>query len=491
MSEEEQDIHMNNLVLLTGASGYVGGRLLKVLEENNISLRCLARKPEYLKSGVAETTEVSKGDVLEKESLVKPLEGVHTAYYLIHSMGSKKDFRDLDRQGAHNFGQAAEECGVERIIYLGGLGDSDKELSSHLHSRHEVGKILREYTPHVIEFRASVVIGSGSLSFELIRALTERLPIMVTPRWVSVKAQPIAISDLLQYLVSALDLNTAEHHIFEIGGTDQVSYGDLMWTYADLRGLKRFKIPLPVLTPKLSSLWLGLVTPVYARVGRKLIDSLRHETIVQDKTAYNYFDIQPMGVREAIRKALEQEEKELAETRWSDAVSSSGVDQNWGGVRFGNRLVDIRTEQVNVSRETAFQPIQKIGGKSGWYYANWLWRLRGFLDLLVGGIGVRRGRSHPEEIQVGDTIDWWRVEEFEPNHRLRLLAEMKTPGRAWLEFEVEGDEHSATIKQMAIFDPIGLPGTLYWYLIYPLHSLVFQGMIRGIATACRNEGATT
>jgi uncharacterized protein YbjT (DUF2867 family) len=474
------DNQIQKLVLLTGASGYVGGRLLKILESENIPVRCLARKPEYLQPKVSESTEIYAGDVFDKDSLVKALKGVQTAYYMVHSMGSKKDFMDLDRQAAHNFGQAAQECGVERIIYLGGLGDSSEKLSSHLHSRHEVGNIFRQYKPVVIEFRASVVIGSGSLSFELIRALTERLPIMVTPRWVSVKAQPIAISDLMDYLVAGLEIKLDKNQIFEIGGADQVSYGDLMWKYAELRGLKRYKLSVPFLTPKLSSLWLGLVTPVYARVGRKLIDSLRHETIVKDQKAIDSFTIKPKGIRDSILVALDQEEKELAETRWSDAVSSSGVERNWGGVRFGNRLVDLRTESINVKPEIAFKPIQKIGGKTGWYYANWLWKIRGFFDLLVGGVGVRRGRPNPEEINIGDTIDWWRVEEFKPSHRLRLFAEMKLPGRAWLEFETEKNESGTTIKQMAIFDPIGLPGVLYWYLVYPLHSIIFEGMLKNI-----------
>lgn len=472
---------MQKLILLTGGTGYVGGRLLPLLENKSYRVRCLARNPEYLRSKASSTTEIVAGDVLNPESLNTALKGIHTAFYMIHSMGSEQGFEDLDRQAAQNFGQAAQTCGVQRIIYLGGLGDSEEELSPHLSSRHEVGNILRQFKPQVVEFRASVVIGSGSLSFELIRALSERLPIMITPRWVFSKAQPIAISDLLDYLLAGIEIDLPENKIFEIGGSDQVSYGDLMAEYSKQRGLKRVMIPVPVLTPRLSSLWLGLVTPLYARIGRKLIDSLRHDTIINDHSALEMFTIKPKGAKEAIADALKKEEKEFVETRWSDAISSSGVEKNWGGIRFGNRLIDLQSRRVAVPPEKAFKPIQRIGGETGWYYANWLWKIRGFIDLLVGGVGLRRGRRHPEKIGIGDAIDWWRVDVYQPNKRLRLLAEMKLPGRAWLDFEVERNENGSTIKQIAIFDPIGLPGVLYWYLIYPVHDLIFKGMIRKIA----------
>ena len=459
---------MNNLILLTGATGYVGGRLLKLLEQKSVPVRCMVRNKDRLQSKVSPDTGIIEADVLDKESLMKALEGVHTAYYLIHSMGSKKDFEELDRFAAHNFGQAAEECGVQRLVYLGGLGDSTQELSSHLFSRQEVGTILRQYKTQVIEFRAAVVIGSGSLSFELIRALTERLPVMITPRWVSVKTQPIAISTLLQYLIAGMDIEISGHKIFEIGAESQVTYGDMMWEYARQRSLRRYKLSVPVLTPRLSSLWLGLVTPLYARIGRKLIDGLRHETVINDFSALQVFDIKPKNVKEAIAEALTNEEHEFAETRWSDAISSSGIKEKTGSVRYRNRLIDMRSKRVNAPPHIAFQPIQKIGGQTGWYYANWLWKIRGFMDLLIGGVGLRRGRRHPEKITTGDTIDWWRVEAYEPNHRLRLCAEMKLPGRAWLEFEVIGTENGSTIKQVAIFDPTGLSGVIYWYLIYPI-----------------------
>lgn len=475
------------LILLTGATGYVGGRLLRALEQQGHRLRCLARRPEFLKPKVAPETEIVAGDVLDPASLEVALHGVDVAYYLVHSMGSAGSFEENDRQSARNFGAAAKAAGVERIIYLGGLGNDEEALSPHLRSRQEVGQILRESGVPVLEFRASIVIGSGSLSFEMIRSLVERLPIMITPKWVSTPAQPIAIDDLLAYLVAALRLPLSAYRIYEIGGADKVSYADIMRTYARCRGMRIRMIPVPVLTPFLSSLWLGLVTPLYARIGRKLIESIVHSTVVRDNSALETFDIRPMGIDEAVRKALANEDEQFAATRWSDALSSSGDTHGWGGVQFGTHLVDSRTAQVRRSPAVAFRPIQRIGGDRGWYAWNWLWRLRGFLDLLVGGVGVRRGRPATDDLRIGDTIDFWRVEKFEPNHLLRLVAEMKLPGRAWLEFEVTGDDSVATIRQTAIFDPVGLFGRLYWYGLYPLHQLVFSGMLRHIVAAALRE----
>jgi hypothetical protein len=337
----------------------------------------------------------------------------------------------------------------------------------------------------VIEFRASIILGSGSLSFEMIRALVERLPVMITPRWLKALAQPISIDDVLQYLRCALDLSITASQIFEIGGPDRMSYGDLMREYARQRRLQRLMISVPVLTPRLSSLWLGLVTPLYARVGRKLINSIRHATVVQDDAAMHAFPVRPIGVRDAIAFAIRNEDREYSETRWSDSVSSAGTIPRWSGVRFGNRLVDSRTLHVPVSPQVAFMPIQRIGGSTGWYYADWLLSLRGWIDLLIGGAGMRRGRRDRIHLKVGDALDFWRVEAFEPERKLLLAAEMKLPGRAWLEFEVTGDAKGSIIRQTAIFDPIGLRGLLYWYSIYPLHKAVFSGMLRGIARAAQ------
>jgi uncharacterized protein YbjT (DUF2867 family) len=473
---------LSHLVLVTGATGYVGGRLWRLLEADGRRVRCLVRRPAGLASQVGEATEVVEGDVLEAESLGPALAGVESAYYLIHSMGSGRDFEERDRTAARNFGSAARRAGVRRIIYLGGLGHGP-DLSPHLRSRQEVGEILRESGVPVLELRASIVIGSGSLSFEMIRALVERLPVMITPRWVEVEAQPIAVDDLLAYLVAALDVPLTESRVFEIGGSDRVSYGDLMREYARQRGLRRVMIRVPVLTPWLSSLWLGLVTPLYARVGRKLAESIKHPTVVRDPSALEVFPVQPRGIREAIAAAIRNEEREIAQSRWSDAFSSGGEGRHSAGVHVGNRFVESRTREVDVGPEAAFAPIRRIGGETGWYAYDWLWRLRGFLDLLVGGVGVRRGRPSPEDLHVGDALDFWRVEAYEPNRRLRLSAEMKLPGRAWLEFEVVSRKGGATIRQTALYEPVGLFGLVYWYGVYPLHRLVFSGMLHGIARA--------
>jgi uncharacterized protein YbjT (DUF2867 family) len=468
-------------ILVTGATGYVGGQLCSLLEERGERLRCMARKPEYLQPRVAATTEVVEGDVLDQSSLERALAGIDTAFYLVHSMGSSEAFEEQDRRGALNFGRAGRICNLRRIIYLGGLGSSSEPLSAHLRSRQEVGRLLRDSGVPTIELRASIVIGAGSLSFEMVRALVERLPIMVTPRWVTNDAQPIAVSDLLDYLVAAIDVAGNTSKVYEIGGADRVSYRDIMLEYARQRSLRRLMIPVPVLSPRLSSLWLGLVTPLFARVGRKLIDSISHPTVVQSDAAERDFSIRPMGLRRAIAVALRDEDREAA-VRWYGALSSGGTWRDWGGVRFGNRLADAREVWVPVPPERAFAPIRRIGGRTGWYAADWLWSLRGALDLLAGGIGMRRGRTDPEHLRTGDVVDCWRVERYEEPRRVRLSAEMKLPGRAWLEFEVTPDGTGSRIRQTAIFDPIGLSGLLYWYGIYPLHAYVFTNMLRGIAS---------
>jgi uncharacterized protein YbjT (DUF2867 family) len=430
---------------------------------------------------------VVAGDVPDRKSLDIALQEVEVAYYLVHSMGSSGSFEEADRRGARNFGEAAKAAGVKGIIYVGGLASDEETLSPHLQSRQEVGRILRESGVPVLEFRASIVIGSGSLSFEMIRSLVERLPVMVTPRWLRVMAQPIAIDDVLDYLLAALRLPVSRYAVYEIGGADQVCYADIMREYARQRGLRIRMLPVPVLTPYLSSLWLGLVTPLYARVGRKLIQSIIHPTVVRDNAALTTFTVRPVGISEAIRRALAREEREFSETRWSDALSSLGEARSWGGVRFGTRLVDSRKVSVATSAADAFSPIEAIGGETGWYRWNWLWRLRGLLDMLVGGAGMRRGRRHSSRLRAGDAVDFWRVEAIEPDRRLRLAAEMKLPGRAWLEFEVASDGASTTIQQTAIFDPVGWLGLVYWYALFPVHQLVFAGMLRGIARAAESR----
>lgn len=470
-------------ILLTGVSGYIGGRLLPLLVAQGDRVRCLNRRSLSLPEIDSAAVEVAIGDALNLDTLQAALDGIDTAYYLIHSMGDKEDFEQTDRRAAENFAKACSEQGVKRIIYLGGLGNPSDKLSKHLRSRQEIGDVLRTSTSQVLEFRASIIIGSGSLSFEMIRALVERLPVMICPKWVRVIAQPIAIEDVLDYLVEALEFPVGTSEIFEIGGPDQVSYGEIMQRYAKQRGLRRVMIPVPLLTPHLSSLWLGLVTPLYSRVGRKLVDSLKNPTLVSDQKSLEMFSVSPRSADEAIARALVNEDQEFAETRWSDAFSAGGEQRSWGGVRFGSRLVDSRTRDVPVGANQAFAAIRRIGGETGWYYGNWLWKLRGFLDLLAGGVGVRRGRRHPEQIRIGDAVDFWRVEKIEDNRLLRLAAEMKVPGRAWLEFEVTEKDGISTIRQTAIFDPVGLFGIVYWYSLFPLHEFVFRGMLRNLCKA--------
>jgi hypothetical protein len=307
---------------------------------------------------------------------------------------------------------------------------------------------------------------------------------MICPRWVEVEAQPIGIDDVIAYLLAALDLPRGSERVYEIGGPDRVTYGGLMREYARQRGLRRLLIPVPLLTPRLSSLWLGLVTPLYARVGRKLVDSMRNPTVVEERSALENFPVKPRGVPEAIARALLNEDLAYARTRWSDAVSSSGLRERYGGELVGTRFIDSRATTVPVHHALAFGPVRRIGGENGWYYANFLWKLRGALDLLVGGVGLRRGRRHPSDLFAGDAVDFWRVESIEPDRLLRLRAEMKVPGRAWLQFETTPVAGGGTeIRQTAIFDASGLSGLLYWYALYPIHRLVFRGMLRGVARA--------
>jgi uncharacterized protein YbjT (DUF2867 family) len=467
-------------VLLTGATGYVGGRLLHRLEaDGRHRVRCLTRRPEALAGRTAATTEVFAGDVLEPGALAAAMRGVHTAYYLVHSMGDSGDFEALDRLAASNFANAARQAAVSRIVYLGGLGDG-RDLSSHLASRQEVGQILRSSGVATVEFRASIVIGSGSASYEIVRALVESLPVMVTPRWVETAAQPIAIEDVVDYLVAALDYEGTA--VFEIGGQDRVTYAEILREYSRQRGLRRRQVRLPVLTPRGSRFFLGLLTPVYGRVAGAMVDSLRNETVVRTGAALDAFPVRPRGLREAIARALVNEDREFAETSWSDALPTQRP-LGWSGISFGRRLVSSRAIRVHGSPEQAFEPIKRIGGRTGWHAADWFWRIRGLLDTLRGGVGLRRGRRDPVDLRVGDTVDFWRVERFEPDRLLRLAAEMKIPGRLWLQFEVEPDGHASQVRQTTVFDPAGYVGLAYWYFFCPVHHAVFGSMLRGIARA--------
>ncbi len=455
---------MPGTILLTGASGYVGSRLLRVLEEGGCSVRCLARDPSRVAPSRATTTVVA-GDCLDEASLAAAMDGIDQAYYLVHSMASGQGFAELDRRAALTFGRAAARAGVRRIIYLGGLGESPDPLSTHLKSRMETGAALREAGVPVVEFRASIIVGAGSLSFEMIRALVERLPVMVCPRWVNTRTQPIAIGDVLAYLKEAIDLPDGRGGVFEIGGPEVVSYGDMMREYAALRRLRRLFISVPLLTPRLSGLWLGLVTPAQALVGRALVEGLRNPTVVRSPAARETFGIPATPLGDAFKRAI--------------AENATAKYQ-----------IDTREVTVDATPAEAFAPIRRLGGATGWYFADPLWRLRGWLDRRMGGVGMPRFRRNPDDCVVGDVIDGWRVEAYEPDRLLRLAAGLKLPGRGWLEFRVEPLDTGtrSLIHQTAIFEPRGVAGRLYWYGVLPLHGLIFRGLLRRIAEQARPHG---
>lgn len=476
-------------ILLTGATGYVGGVLLPELERQGYEVRCLARRPAKLEGRTGPRTEVMAGDATDPDDLARACAGIDTAYWLVHSMESGVDFERADRLAAERFAAAARAAGVKRIIYLGGLGaDDDERLSPHLRSRHEVGAILRAGGLDVIEFRASIVVGAGSFSFDLVRTLVERLPVMICPAWLATPTQPIAITDVVGYLAAAVTLPPGPPRIFEIGGPDKVSYGAIMREYARQRGLRRLMIPVPVLTPRLSSLWLKLVTPRYSKVGRKLIDGLKNPTVVTNDAASREFAIRPRDLATAVSEAADQADAAFAGKRWADFADVEDLPRRYGGAHEESRLVDHRHQVVAVSPERAFAAVERIGGTNGWYACNWLWTLRGWLDRLIGGPGMSRGRRDPDRLCTGDTLDCWRVEICEPPRRLRLAAEMKLPGRGWLEFEVVPRDGDVTIHQTAVFDPRGLGGLAYWYAIWPLHELVFRRMLAGIARHAVRSG---
>jgi uncharacterized protein YbjT (DUF2867 family) len=480
---------MDAPVLLTGATGYVGGRLLRRLEASGRQVRCLTRRPEALTTRIVDGTEVVAGDVLDATSLRGAMEGVKAAYYLIHSMATSPRFEALDRTAARNFAQAARAAGVRRIVYLGGLGSGDR-LSSHLASRQEVGAILRASGVPTIEFRASIVIGSGSASYELVRALVESLPLIVVPPWVETAAQPIAIEDVLEYLLAALERTDSRSAIFEIGGAEAVTYAEIIREYARQRGLRRPTLHLSLLTPRLARFFLGLFTPVYGQVAGALVEGLRNETVVRSAASLEAFPIRPRGLEGAVQRALINEDREFAETRWSDALASAppaGV----APTPYGRRLVSSRVLPVNAEVRDAFDPIRRIGGQTGWYAGNWFWRARGLLDTLSGGVGLRRGRRDAVDLRVGDTIDFWRVESLDPGCRLRLAAEMRIPGRLWLQFEIDADDDGGVrVRQTTVFDPAGCVGLAYWYLFCPIHHFVFGSMLRGIGRAVGRRAST-
>ena len=470
------------LILLTGATGYIGGRLLPALESRGEKVRCLVRHPSYLKARVGPRTEVVRGDLCDRSSFAGTLKGVDTAFYLVHCMGTGGHFEKRDREAARNFGEAARSADVRRIIFLGGLAHGEC-LSSHLRSRLEVGCILRESGVPTVEFRASIIIGSGSLSFDMVRALVERLPVMITPKWVRSIAQPIAVEDVIQYLLEAMDLPIVSSAVFEIGGANKVSYEEIMREYARQRKLRRIMIPVPFFSPKAASYWLALVTPLYFTVGRKLIASVKNDSVVMDTAALEAFSIRPKGFAEAISRAATNEDQEFAATHWSDALSENYSKHHLWGVGFGPRRVDSYTQILEYTPSEVFFPIQCIGGEHGWYAYRWLWWTRGTLDRWLGGVGLRRGRRDARDLRVGDAIDFWRVEKYIPDRLLLLCAEMKLPGRAWTFFEVAPHEKGSEVRITAVYDPKGIWGRFHWYTVSPFHYFVFKGMFKGIAKA--------
>ena len=473
-------------ILIVGASGYIGGRLVTLLAARGHDLVLMSRDARPLAARFPEARTVA-ADLLEPATLPAALEGVDVAYYLAHSMTEgERGFAERDRQAAASFAAAAKAAGVSRIIYLGGLGEDSAGLSHHLTSRHETGAELAAHGVPVTEFRAAVIIGSGSASFEILRHLTERLPIMITPRWVGTRGQPIGIRDVLDYLVAALDLPEVTG-IVEIGGPDVLSYGDMMRTYARRRGLRRLMIPVPVLTPRLSSYWVNLVSPVPAGIARPLIEGLRNEVIVTDPAPAAQFGLKPRPFDEALQEAIDRTDRHDVESTWFDAARRKGRNRLEVLSSSEGMIVERRETPVSAEPVRAFAEIERLGGQRGWLFADFLWRTRGLMDRTVGGVGMRLGRRDPDVLRVGDAVDFWRVEEVRRPSLLRFRAEMKVPGRAWLQYEVEATDGGSRIIQTAFFEPKGLPGLAYWYLLYPVHALIFRGLVR--ALAARAEAA--
>ncbi|MGX1267716.1 SDR family oxidoreductase [Streptomyces phaeoluteigriseus] len=485
--------------LVTGATGYIGGRLVPELLAAGHRVRCLARSPERLRDHPwAGEAEVVRGDVTDGASVAEAMRDVDVAYYLVHALGTGRHFEETDRRAARIFGERARAAGVRRIVYLGGLvpaGVPERELSPHLRSRTEVGRILLDSGVPATVLRAAVVIGSGSASFEMLRYLTERLPVMVTPSWVHTRIQPVAVRDVLRILVGSARMPEDVNRAFDVGGPEVLTYRDMMIRYAAVAGLpRRLILPVPVLTPRLSSHWVGLVTPVPASIARPLAESLRHEVVCREHDIARYVPDppgHPLGFDEAVRLALRRVRDAQVLTRWSSASLPGApsdplpTDPDWAG---GSLYTDHRELTVNAGREALWRVIEGIGGDNGWYSFPLAWAVRGWLDRLVGGVGLRRGRRDAARLRVGDSLDFWRVEEIEPGHLLRLRAEMRLPGLAWLEMFAETDEAGRTrYRQRALFHPHGLLGQAYWWGVSPFHAVVFGGMARNIARAAAAE----
>jgi uncharacterized protein YbjT (DUF2867 family) len=487
--------------LVTGATGYIGGRLVPELLDAGYTVRCLARNPVKLRDHPwAGTIQVAAGDVTDEDAVRAAMRDVDVAYYLVHALGTGPGFEELDRRAARTFGEQARAAGVRRIVYLGGLtpaGVPAERLSPHLRSRAEVGRILLDCGVPTTVLRAAVIIGSGSASFEMLRYLTERLPVMVTPSWVRTRIQPIAVRDVLRYLVGGAAMPAEVNRAFDIGGTGVVTYREMMRRYAAVAGLpRRLIVPVPVLTPRLSSHWVGLVTPVPAAVARPLAESLRHEVVCREHDIAAFVPDPPGGpldVDAALRLALRRVREAEVTTRWSSASVPGApsdplpTDPGWAG---GSLYTDRREVPVDATPGQLWRVIEGIGGDHGWYSFAPAWAVRGWLDRLAGGVGLRRGRRDARLLRVGDSLDFWRVEEIERGRLLRLRAEMRLPGLAWLEMYADRDGAGRTrYRQRAVFHPRGLLGHAYWWSVSPFHAVVFGGMARNIARAAAREAA--
>lgn len=478
------------LILVTGATGYVGGRLVPRLLEAGYRVRCMARDPERLKGrSWREQVEVVQGDALDKESVAAAMQGVSVAYYLIHGFqGGKLDAR-RDMTAARNFAAASGEAGIERIIYLGELVNTTDYLSPYLRARHETGYILRwNGRVPVTEFRAGMIVGSGSVLFEMVRYLSEREFLFICPRWFFSMAQPIAIRDVLSYLVDALETPESEGKLVEIGGATRLTYADMLFAYAKERGLKRLLIPTPFYAPRLSAFWIHMVTPIHWRIVLPLIEGLRAKLVVNDDLAKKLFpQIKPLDFQTATHLALRRIRIDKVETSWSDALVTTAGDVKPYTFKVEEGLmIEKRQVMVELPPEPIFRAYTGLGGDRGWLYMDWAWEVRGWLDKLVGGVGLRRGRRHPDEIYTGESLDFWRVEEIEPNRMMRLRAEMKVPGDAWLQFESIPQEDGKTLLRVnAYFDVHGVTGLLYWYAMFPFHKFIFDGLTNRLASRAR------
>ncbi|MCA9310100.1 MAG: SDR family oxidoreductase [Phycisphaerales bacterium] len=478
-------------ILVTGATGYIGGRLVPRLLERGDRVRCLARSAAKVRARTwagqpgVEIVEANVGDV----DLARHLTGCEVAYYLVHSMiAARSDWRDRDRELAANFARAAAEAGVKRIIYLGGLGETGDDLSEHLRSRREVEEALASTAVPVTVLRAAMIIGSGSASFEILRYLVEHLPVMITPKWLRTECQPIAIRNVLGYLLQCLDTPETAGRTLDIGGADVLTYHELIRIYERVRGLpRRWIIPVPVLTPRLSSWWIHLVTPLSHRIARPLAEGLRNRVVCGNDEAMRLMPQRILSVEESIRAALHRLEGREVETSWSDAGPIPG-DPDWAG---GTVYEDRREMVVRAPAEVVFRTVCRLGGREGYHAANWLWWIRGMMDRLVGGPGLRRGRRDPESIGFGDTLDFWRVTAIERDRLLQLRAEMRLPGVALLEFEITPAAEGTRLAQIARFKPRGLLGILYWYAVLPLHGIVFKGMLGGLRDASERASAAS